>query len=200
MSGRKTNAERQAAFKPARRAILIQLLSAVGVIAIGASAWLFAPPGTFVLSCAFGWTLLALAVVDLKRYILPDPLNLLVALLGVVMVALTRPHAWLEHLIGGVAGFTVLLSVELYYRHFKGRNGLGRGDAKLLGAIGIWVGWTRLPDILIIAALSGLIAVLTVAMASRKAIDGGQPIAFGPWLALAGWIAWLSGPILVSAV
>ena len=61
-------------------------------------------------------------------------------------------------------------------------------------------GWSRLPDILLIASLGGLIAAATAALVLRRSIDGTGPVAFGPWLALAGWIAWLGGPILVPAV
>lgn len=168
-----------------------------GLVAI--TAWAFAPAGTLLLSCLFGWTLLALSVVDLKRYILPDGLNALGAGFGLVMIWLTRPEAWADHMIGAAAGYLVFLAVELAYRHGRRRDGLGRGDAKLLGMIGLWTGWIQLPDILLIASLSGLIAALASTRLTGRTLDGGSAIAFGPWLALAGWISWLSGPILVAA-
>lgn len=179
--------------------LLKRTILALCAIIIAISAWLFAPAGTLILSCLFGWTLLALAIIDFRSFILPDPLTLLAALLGAIMIAATRPGAWAEHLIGGVAGFTLLFAVELSYRHLRGREGLGRGDAKLLGALGLWTGWTRLPDILLIASLTGLIAALLASRISRESVSGTTPVAFGPWLALAGWISWLSGPLLVPA-
>lgn len=179
--------------------LLKRTILALCVIAIAISAWFFAPDGTLILSCLFGWTLLALAVIDFRSFILPDPLTLLAALLGLVMIAATRPEAWVEHLIGGLAGFTLLFAVELSYRYLRRRDGLGRGDAKLLGALGLWTGWTRLPDILLIASLSGLIAALLASRIAKEAVSGTTPVAFGPWLALAGWVSWLSGPLLVPA-
>ncbi|WP_300378375.1 A24 family peptidase [Henriciella sp.] len=166
---------------------------------VALSAYAFAPAGTFILSCLFGWTLLALATTDLKHYILPDPLNLTAAGLGLIMIWLTQSASWAEHLIGGLAGFGVLFAVEVSYRLLRGQEGLGRGDAKLLGALGLWVGWTRLPDILLVASLTGLFAVLAVRCIGGPRLNRTSAVAFGPWLALAGWVAWLSGPLLVPA-
>ena len=169
----------------------------IGFLAVTASAWAFAPPGTLMLSLFMGWTLLALAVIDWHSFILPDPLNLLLAGLGGVMVWLTRPDAWLDHLLGGIIGYLLLLIIELAYRGTRGRDGLGRGDAKLLGALGLWVGWTRLPDILLLGSALGLAAALITSRLSGKKMSGTTTLAFGPWLALAGWISWLAGPLLV---
>ena len=180
--------------------LLSRFFLAVCAIIIPVSAWLFAPEGTFILSCLFGWVLLALAVIDFRSLILPDPLTLAAALLGGLMVATTRPNAWLEHLIGGMAGYLVLFLVETVYLRMRGRDGLGRGDAKLLGVIGLWVGWTRLPDVLLMASLTGLLAALLANRLLKQDLSASTPVAFGPWLALAGWICWLSGPLLVPAV
>lgn len=175
-------------------------LCELGGFGVALSAFAFAPDGTFVLSCLFGWTLLALAAIDLRTLILPDPLNLTTALLGLLMLWTVQSEAWLHHLIGGASGYLLLLSVELAYRYTRGREGLGRGDAKLLGALGLWVGWTRLPDILLIASVSGLLGALTASRVSGERMTGATALAFGPWLALAGWISWLAGPILVPQV
>ena len=162
------------------------------------SAFFFAPDGTFVLSCLMGWTLLALAAIDWRSYILPDPLNLLLAALGLVMVFTVDRDNWADHLIGGAAGYLMLLSVEILYRVWRGRDGLGRGDAKLLGALGLWVGWIALPDILLFASLSGLVFALASSLSNRSALSGQTVLAFGPWLAFAGWVSWLAGPVLVQ--
>jgi len=180
--------------------LLSRFLLAVCAIIIPVTAWLLAPAGTFILSCLFGWVLLSLAAIDLRSLLLPDPLTLAAALLGALMVATSRPDAWLEHVIGGLAGYLVLFAVETVYLRLRGRDGLGRGDAKLLGAIGLWVGWTRLPDVLLIASLSGLLAALLYNRLLRHELSASTPVAFGPWLALAGWISWLSGPLFVPAV
>ena len=89
-------------------------------------AFFLAGAHLFVLTCLMGWTLLALAAIDWRSFILPDPLNLLLVLLGAVMVWATAREAWIDHLIGAVAGYVLLLSVELFYKFYRGRDGLGR--------------------------------------------------------------------------
>ena len=175
------------------------LITGLLAVAVATSAWLFAPAGTFIVSCLFGWTLLALALIDLRTLILPDPLNLLAALLGIVMIATTRPHAWLDHLIGAAAGYLLLFGLEHLYRLLRKKDGLGRGDAKLLAVLGLWTGWMQLPDILLIASLAGMIAAIALSCFSRSKLSGATAIAFGPWLALAGWTSWLAGPLLAPA-
>ena len=66
------------------------------------------------------------------------------------------PAPLLDRVIGGVAGFAALWLVAFGYRRLRGREGLGGGDAKLFGAIGLWLGWRALPAVLLVAALLGL--------------------------------------------
>jgi leader peptidase (prepilin peptidase)/N-methyltransferase len=172
----------------------IFLMLAIPVM--GASAIWLAPPGTRGLSLGLGALLVALAVIDLATYRLPDLLNVAVLLLGAAMVALTRPALWPHHLLGAGIGYVSLVAIEIAYRHFKGRDGLGRGDAKLMGAIGMWVAWPGLAPVLLIASLSGLVAALVMSRARRQAVSYETRIAFGPWIALGGWVVWLAQPAL----
>ncbi|RIJ28676.1 prepilin peptidase [Henriciella algicola] len=158
---------------------------------IGVTAWLFAPPGILLLTLAMGAVLLALASTDWRTFILPDPLNALLALLGLLMVWQHARSDWLDHLIGGAAAYLALLGIELFYRHVRGIDALGRGDAKLAGALGLWLGWQGLPFLFLIAAASGLIGVLIYSGLLRRKITGDTPVPFGPWIALSGWICWL---------
>ncbi|MGD2133114.1 MAG: A24 family peptidase [Maricaulaceae bacterium] len=191
-------AARRAEYEPPRLFTL-----ACALAGLAAPVWAaFAAPtgafgGTFVLSCLLGWLLLALAAIDALTRILPNPLNFAVLALGALMVALTRPDAWLHHLIGGLAGYLILLCAELAYLHLRGRRGLGRGDAKLLGALGVWTGWISLPSILLIASLTGLAYTVIAERFSRRPLTGASSIAFGPWLAFAGWIVWLHGALVL---
>ena len=148
------------------------------------------------LTIVFGLCLLALAVIDLKTFILPDGLNLAVFLLGCGMVAVYRQEVWLWHLAGAVAGYGLLWLVEVAYRKLRGVDGLGRGDAKLLGAIGMWVGLEGIPPVLLIASLGGIVSVMVAAALRRQALSGQTTIAFGPWIALGGYAVWLAGPLL----
>lgn len=160
---------------------------------IGLTAGLFAA-GDMIpafLTCAFGLLLLALAAIDLRLFILPDGLNLAVFLLGGAMVALLRPESWAWHISGAALGYGLLWLVEAGYRRLRHREGLGRGDAKLLGAVGIWVGVTGIPPVLLIASISGILAVLIQAGLKRQSISAQTAIAFGPWIALGGYCVWL---------
>ena len=116
--------------------LLIHGLLAAG---IGVSAWLFAPPGMLLLTLAMGAVLLALASIDWRTFILPDPLNALLALLGLLMIWQHARADWLDHLTGAAAGYLALLGIELFYRHVRGIDALGRGDASRRPA----GGWRR---------------------------------------------------------
>ena len=175
------------------------LLYGLLALAIAVSAWLYAPAGTLLLSLAMGWTLLALAIIDWKTFILPDPLNAFLALLAVVMIWQHAQADWLDHLIGGFIGGLVLLAIELFYRHVRRMDALGRGDAKLAAALGLWLGWQMLPFLFLIAAGTGLLAILIAAGLLRRPVTTETPIAFGPWIALSGWICWLARALVLSA-
>jgi len=150
-----------------------------------------APPGLLTLTVLFGWVLLALTAIDVRTLILPDGLNAAVLVLGLVMLASARPAEWPLHIAGGVTGFGLLWTVELAYRRLRGRDGLGRGDAKLLGAIGVWVGALGIAPVLLIASLGGIAAALALSLRDSKPLSGQSAIAFGPWIALGGYIVWL---------
>lgn len=167
-------------------------LSEIAGALTAAAAVLFTPtPELMFLTACFGWLLLALAAIDFRTFLLPDGLNLAVCLGGALMVALTRPGDWSMHLAGGVLGYGLLWTVEALYRRARGRDGLGRGDAKLLGAIGIWVGAAGIPPVLLIASLSGIAAALVISWRREMPLSGQSAIAFGPWIALGGYLVWI---------
>jgi prepilin signal peptidase PulO-like enzyme (type II secretory pathway) len=168
-------------------------IAALGGAGIVAASLAFAPAGTLFFTILLGWLLLALALIDLRMFILPDRLNLAVFALGAVMVALTRPEVWVDHAAGAVVGYGALFSIEVLYRRLRGRDGLGRGDAKLFGALGVWLGWAGLAPAMLIASLSGILATLISALVRREPVGSGSVLAFGPWIALGGWVVWLSG-------
>jgi leader peptidase (prepilin peptidase)/N-methyltransferase len=133
-----------------------------------------------------GAALLAIAAVDLRTYRIPDWLSLPLIAAGLAWTAYAHADRWPAHAIGAAAGYAVLaLFGELYFRARR-REGLGLGDAKLFAAGGAWLGWQALPAVLAVAAVAGLI----FALATRR--RGHAPVAFGPWLALGIWVAWLA--------
>lgn len=170
----------------------LAISGAGGVAALAAVLAGPAGPEWLWLTFIFGWLLLTLAAIDLLTFLLPDALNLALFLTGCGMVAWLRPEAWAWHVTGAVAGFGVLWIVETAYRRLRGVDGLGRGDAKLLGAIGMWVSVENLPPVLLVASLCGILAVLTQAAVRREKVSGQSMTAFGPWIALGGYAIWIA--------
>lgn len=134
--------------------------------------------------------LIWVAVVDLQTLRIPNALNAALAGAGLLaVVVLQRPIA--DHLIGGVVGYGALAGFGAVYFRLRGRDGLGLGDAKLLGAGGVWIGWIGLPFAVTLAAAFGVV-VLAAARLLGRTIDPSTPIAFGPFLGLGIWIVWLA--------
>jgi leader peptidase (prepilin peptidase)/N-methyltransferase len=100
-------------------------------------------------------------------------------------------------LVGAFAGFAAFALIGFTYRRLRGREGLGLGDAKLLAAAGAWLGWQALPGVVLIGALSALALALAGAAGGGKLIVTTQ-IAFGSHLALAFWLVWLFGPVVLA--
>jgi leader peptidase (prepilin peptidase) / N-methyltransferase len=159
--------------------------------AIGLLSAVYAPDEMVLVSSLLGWILLALCLHDWMTYRLPDMLTLSLALLGGVTAWLFFRPDWSDHLIGGAAGYISFRLIESLYLGLKGRHGLGRGDTKLFGAIGIWIGWAGLAPALLIASTSALCHVLIESLASRSGLKSTHQIPFGPWLGLGGFIVWL---------
>jgi leader peptidase (prepilin peptidase) / N-methyltransferase len=141
------------------------------------------------------WLLLTLAVLDWRHFWLPDALTLPLAFLGLTAGLWVTDPSLPDRLIGAAGGYLILLTVAVLYRTTRGREGLGLGDAKLLGALGAWFGWQALPFILLLGASLGLLGALA-GIASGRTVDRSTRLPLGTCLALAalpGW--WLSGLI-----
>jgi leader peptidase (prepilin peptidase) / N-methyltransferase len=170
---------------------------AVELAALAVALWSVAvTPGWVAWAGAgLGWTLLTLAWIDWRHYLLPDVLTLPLGLAGLAVAWLVDPARLLHHGIGVVAGFGGFAGLAWLYRKVRGRSGLGGGDAKLLGALGAWVAWWGLPTIVVYAAASGLVLVLAQAARGQR-LALGHRLPFGPHLCLGGWLVWLYGPLL----
>ena len=135
---------------------------------------------------SLGWMLLTLAVLDWRHYWLPDALTLPLAFLGLTLGLWATDVVLVDRIIGAALGYGSLLAIALTYRALRGREGLGLGDAKLLGALGAWFGWQALPFILLIAALAGL----GVMLATGRAMAATARVPLGTFLALAAVPGW----------
>lgn len=164
---------------------IAQLHMAVELIAAGLAALALAiQPNLSGLALAVFWLLLiSPAVLDARHYWLPDVLTAAVAIGGLALGGLATGVPLLNRVAGGIAGFAILGALALAYAKLRGRTGLGAGDPKLLGAIGLWTGWAALPFILVIASVGGL----ALALAQRRQASDRMP--FGTLLALAA-ILW----------
>ena len=178
---------------PISRSYPVIELAAVGV---ALWAWLATPPAVFAATCIMGWLLLALAAIDIRTRRLPDVLNLALCLSGFVVTAMIDVNLLVDHLAAAAIGYGALVAVELAYRRLRGREGLGRGDSKLLGAIGAWVGLQGLAACLFVGAASAIVYILVASRVRGTEIRGDLAIAFGPFLALGGWLTWVYGPVL----
>lgn len=157
---------------------------------VGATTFAAAPPVVALAGLIFGWTLVALALLDLQHFWLPDRLTLPLIASGLGTSAAGAGVPPLDSLLGAAAGYGVLAGIAAAYRRVRARAGLGGGDPKLLGAIGAWLGWQMLPPVLLLASLTGL-ASLLIAQARGRAVAATDRLPFGTLLALAAWPLWL---------
>ena len=148
-----------------------------------------------VFSLLLGWSLLALAWIDWRHFILPDALTLPLIAAGLAMSAWIAPENMSDHVIGAAAGYGGFVTIEHLYRRLRGRDGLGRGDAKLMAAGGAWLSWAGLPSVLLLASLGGIVLWLAMSWRRDAAQSLQRPLPFGPALAGAIWIVWLLGPL-----
>ena len=115
---------------------------------------------------------------------------------GRFAVVWTEPVDTRTALIGAIAGYLSLWSVYHLFRLATGKEGMGYGDFKLLAALGAWLGWQMILPIVLGSALVG--AVVGIALMIRFGRDRSVPMAFGPYLAAAGWLMLMYGHEVVD--
>jgi leader peptidase (prepilin peptidase)/N-methyltransferase len=172
----------------------------LAAVAVAAWAWTVDAGAALWWDCVLGWTLLALAWIDLRYFRLPDVLTLPLLLVGLVATGLEAsaslpealPVALTDHAIAAASGYLCFRGVGFAYRLLRNREGMGQGDAKLLAAGGAWLGFGLLPVTIFLAALLGLGQAL-ISAARNGRLSGASVIPFGPALALAIWLLWLYG-------
>jgi leader peptidase (prepilin peptidase)/N-methyltransferase len=178
---------------------LVELLT--GIL----SAWVAAQFGfgfPALAALILTWFLIALTVIDIDHQLLPDSLTLPLLWLGLAL-SLWGPHGGApvpvdvrSSLGGAVAGYLSLWSVYHLFRLVTGKEGMGYGDFKLFAALGAWLGWQMLLPVILIAAVVGALVGIALLMLRRQ--SRATPIAFGPFLAAAGWLVLMCGHGLVA--
>ncbi len=147
-------------------------------------------------SLMLGWPLIILAIVDIKLFRLPDIITLPLVAIGLVVSWWLPAQNLKDHIIGAVLGYGVLAFVAFAYRRWRGHEGLGLGDAKLVAGAGAWLGWGALPSVLLMACAAAFVCVgLRAAFKGRATVS--ERIAFGAPLAFAIWWVWLLGPVVL---
>jgi len=149
------------------------------------------------------WFLVALAFIDIDTQLLPDSLTLPLLWIGLLLSLFAPapaggpiPVDMRSSLIGAIAGYLSLWSVYHLFRLLTAKEGMGYGDFKLLAALGAWLGWQMLLPTILIAAAVG--AVAGIALLAARGQNRSTPIAFGPFLAAAGWLMLMFGRELVT--
>ena len=170
----------------------VHLVVELAGFAIGVAAGALAPGATGAAGAVFGWQLLALAGLDFTAFWLPNRLTGALAITGGIAAVAGAGVPPADAVIGGLAGFASLWAVAAGYRRVRGRVGLGGGDPKLFGAIGIWLGWRALPGVLLAACLIGFAAVLILRLGGRR-IAATDRLPLGTLLALAAYGSWMAG-------
>ena len=154
-------------------------------------AWKFGVTLQTAGALLFTWTLIALTMIDIHKQLLPDNLTLPLLWLGLIFALFDTYTPLQTSVIGAIAGYMVLWTVFQLFKLVTGKEGMGFGDFKLLAAMGAWMGWTMLPQIVLVSSVVG--AVIGSIMLVTGKTRTQQPIPFGPYLAIAGWIALLWG-------
>ena len=150
-----------------------------------------------VVAIVYGWSwltltglvltafLIALTFIDADTQYLPDQLTLPLVWLGLLANYAGGLVSLQQAVLGAVCGYMSLWLLNFVHKLLRGFDGMGAGDFKLLAALGAWLGAAVLPVIVFVAALVGVVAAVVLKAAKS------QPIAFGPCLAIAGWLVWI---------
>jgi leader peptidase (prepilin peptidase)/N-methyltransferase len=172
---------------------LIETLTALVSMAV---AWKLGPGGQAAWGLLLSWSLVCLSVIDIDRRLLPDSITLPLLWLGLFLSLFDIFADSHSAIIGAIAGY---LSLWLVFHTFKlvtGKEGMGYGDFKLLAMFGAWLGWQSLLLIILLSSVVGAVVGISMVVLNRQ--DRAQPIPFGPFLAIAGWIALLWGDAITT--
>ncbi|MBH98474.1 MAG: prepilin peptidase [Rhodospirillaceae bacterium] len=170
------------------------VIEAITAILSMVTVWKLGPTWTSIAVLPLLWSLIALSAIDFEKQILPNQITFPLIWAGLLLSLVSIDEKPLltnldSSLIGATAGYLTLWIIYKIFWMFTGKEGIGYGDFKLLAALGAWLGWQSLPTILLISASSGIfMGLIGIFFFDHSRHD---PIPFGPYLAMAGWIALL---------
>ncbi|MDH5764968.1 MAG: A24 family peptidase [Gammaproteobacteria bacterium] len=172
---------------------IIELITAITSVVI---AYHYGVSWQTVGGLFFTWALIALTMIDFHKQLLPDDIVYPLLWAGIVLGIFTIFVDLETSVIGAIAGYLTLWSIYHLFKIVTGKEGMGYGDFKLLAALGAWMGWKMLPLIILLSSFVG--AAIGIAMIVFIKHDRNVPIPFGPYLAIAGWIAFLWGEAITA--
>lgn len=165
---------------------LIELLTAICSVTVVA---VYGPTLQMLFGLVLTWVLIALTFIDFDTQLLPDRYTLTLAALGLGVNSYAIYTSATSAIWGYLIGFLCLWIVYYLFKVVTGKEGMGYGDFKLLAALGAWMGPFLLPLIVLLSSLVGAIIGIILLKIKKE----NQPFAFGPYIAIAGWIAFLWG-------
>lgn len=173
------------------------LVEAITAILSLVVAYTFGATEQALLYIVVTWALVALTFIDIDHMLLPDQLTLPLLWLALIASVMGYTIAPSDAIIGAACGYLSLWSVFWLFKLITGKEGMGYGDFKLLAVFGALLGWQSLLTIILLSSVVG--AVIGIALLSIQGKDKATPIPFGPYLAIAGWIAMLWGTQLQNS-
>ncbi|MBF7686298.1 prepilin peptidase [Acinetobacter sp. B10A] len=170
----------------------IELLTAICSITV---AYMFGPSLQTVFALMFTWLLITLSFIDFDTQYLPDRFTFTLVGLGLAANSMDLFVSPTHAIWGAIIGFLCLWIVCVIYKVISGKDGMGYGDFKLLAALGACLGPLMLPLIILLSSFLGSIIGLILMKRRQESL----PFAFGPYIALAGWIAMMWGEQIMKA-
>jgi leader peptidase (prepilin peptidase) / N-methyltransferase len=159
--------------------LITGLLGALAIAFFGAT---WAGLGALI----FTWTLVALTCIDIDTQLLPDNMTLPLLWIGLIFNLFGVFAPLKDAVIGAMLGYLILWSIYWLFKLITGKEGMGYGDFKLLGALGAWFGWQKVPTIILLSSAVGAVIGIGLMIAAKRGKE--VPIPFGPYLAGAGFL------------
>ena len=172
------------------------LIEALTGTLIGLVAYQYGYTYTTLFAWILVFALVTLTFIDFDTQLLPDDITLPLLWLGLIFNLNGGFTDLKSAVIGAILGYLILWSVYWVFKLVTGKEGMGYGDFKLLGAIGAWFGWQMLPAVILLSSVVG--AVIGIGLIVFKGKGGGTAIPFGPFLALGGIAALFFGQQLMQ--
>ncbi len=145
----------------------------------------------------FTWSLIALSFIDFDHQLLPDNITLPMLWLGILCNYFSLFTNLESSVLGAILGYLAFWSVYIVFKLITGKEGMGHGDFKLLSMIGAWLGYQYLLVIIVLSSILGAIVGITILLLDKD--KKSKPIPFGPYIAIAGWIAVFWGEQIINS-